>query len=79
MTSLRRRPDRPVESVELRITFRTDRGTAAKIKESIPGTVLRSGGCEVRVEGEEPIDVAEKARVILEKLREIAQSPKDFK
>ncbi len=79
MTSLRRSHDRPIESVELRITFRTDRATAAKIRESIPGAVLRNGGCEVKVEGEEPGEVAERAREILEKLRGVVQAPKGFK
>ena len=67
----RRRQDRPIESVELKITFRSDRGTTGRIKEVIPDAVVRGGVCEVRIEGEQPSDVAEKARAILEKIRTV--------
>ena len=71
-TSPRQKHGRPIESVELRITFRGDRSTSAKIKELFPGVVVRGGICEVTVEGEEPAEVAEKARTILERIRTIA-------
>ena len=77
--SRKRKSDRPIESVELKITFRADKATALKIKEAIPSAVLKRGGCEIRIDGEQPGDVADKARVLLEKLRGIAETPKDFK
>jgi hypothetical protein len=69
MTSPRRRQGKPVESVALKITFRADRETAAKIREKVPSAKFRQGSCEVRIEGEQPGEVAEKAREVLEKIR----------
>ena len=71
MTSPRRKQDRPIESVALKVTFRADRETMAKIKEVIPGAVVRGGVCEVRIEAEEPGEVAEKAKLLLEKIRTV--------
>ncbi len=71
MTSPRRRHDGPIESVALKITFRADRETNVRIKELVPSAVLRRGVCEVKIEGEEPSEVAEKARLILEKVRTV--------
>ena len=70
-TSPRPRPDRPIESVALKIRFRTDRETTAKIKELVPSAVVRGGVCEVRIEAEQPSEVAEQARVLLEKIRTV--------
>jgi hypothetical protein len=69
MTSPRRRPDRPIESVALKITFRADRTITSKIKELVPSAAVRGGVCEVKIEAEHPAEVAEKARAILEKIR----------
>ena len=69
MTSPRRSRDRPIESVALKIVFRADSETARKIKEKFPAAVVSGGSCVVRIEGEQPGEVAEKARAILEKLR----------
>jgi hypothetical protein len=71
MSSPRRKHGRPIESVELKITFSGDRETNDRIRELIPGAVVRGGVCEVRVEAERPGDVAEVARVMLEKIRTI--------
>ena len=72
MTSPRRRPGRPVELVELKITFRGDRATNGKIKDLVPGAMVRGGVCVVRIDGEQPAEVAEKARVVLERIRKVA-------
>ena len=71
MNSPRRKHVRPIKSVELKITFSGDRETNDRIKELIPGAVVRGGVCEVRVEAERPGDVAETARAMLEKIRNI--------
>jgi hypothetical protein len=70
-TSPRPRPDRPIESVALRIQFRADRETRNKIRELVPSAVLRGGVCEVKIEAEEPAEVAERAKALLEKIRSV--------
>jgi hypothetical protein len=67
--SLSRKQDSPIESVELKISFRPDKATWTKVKEAVPLAVLRNGACEIKIEGEHPAEVEEKARVVLEKLR----------
>jgi hypothetical protein len=67
----RRSRGRPIESVALKITFKADKETTAKIRGAIPSAVGRKGGCEVNIEAEHPNDVAEKAKVILEKIRTV--------
>jgi hypothetical protein len=78
-TLARQKPDRPIESVELRISFRAGRTTAEAIKRTIPAAVLRNGTCVLKIEGEQPGDVADKAREILEKIRRVAGPSKGFK
>ena len=73
MTSPRRRPARPIESVSLKITFKAGRREAAKIREAIPSAVVRGDACEVRIDAREPAELAEHARVLLEKLKHAAQ------
>lgn len=65
----RRRQGRPIESVELKITFRADKGMMTRIKESVPSAVSRGDVCEVKIGGVGPGEVAEKARILLEKIR----------
>ena len=69
MSSRRRRQDRPVESLALKITFRADRESAARIRALIPSAQFRGGLCRVALEAKEPGEMAEKARDVLEKLR----------
>jgi hypothetical protein len=45
----------------------------------IPSAVLRNGVCVLKIEGEQPGDVADKAREILEKIRGMAGPSKGFK
>jgi len=71
MTSPRRRQGRPIESVALKIVFRADSETAARIKRSVPNARTRHGGCEVTIDGEQPGEVAERARALLEKIRDV--------
>gem|GEM_PF-1467087 len=40
---------------------------------------MRNGVCLLKIEGEQPGEVADKARVILEKIRSMAGPSKDFK
>jgi hypothetical protein len=72
MTSPRRRPDRPIESVALKVVFRASKETAAKVREVVPAAKFRLGNCEVKLEGQDPGEVAEKARAVLEKIRTAA-------
>ncbi len=71
MTSPRQRQDRPIESVELRISLKTDRDTSTRIKDAIPSAVVRGGKCEVRIEARQPAEMVEKAKAVLERLRAI--------
>lgn len=69
MTSPRRRPDRPIESVALKVVFRASRETAERVREVVPSARFRQGSCEVKLEGETPGEVAEMAKAVLEKIR----------
>jgi hypothetical protein len=71
LTSPRRRRDSPIESVALKISLRADGDTTAKIKELIPSVRVRGGVCQVSIEAEEPAEVAEKAKALLERLRAV--------
>ena len=71
MSSRRQRQDRPIESLALKIDFRANRESAAKIRELLPSVQVRGGVCRVELEAEEPAEMAEKAREILEKLRAV--------
>ena len=64
-----RKPARPVRSVSLKITFRGGREELARIREAVPSAVSRAGSCEVRIDAEEPAEMAEKARALLQKIR----------
>jgi len=69
MNSRRQRQDRPIESLALKIRFRVARESGAKIRELIPTAHIKGGVCSVELEAEEPSEMAEKAREVLEKLR----------
>ncbi len=71
MTSSRRRPDRPIESVELTVSFRADRETSKKIREEIPSVKARGSGLVLKVSGTRPEEVEGVLRGVLEKVREI--------
>lgn len=71
MTSPKPRRGRPIESVALKITFRADRETARRIREAVPSAILRGGVCEVRIEGELPSVVAQRAKELLDKVKAI--------
>ncbi|MDE1858258.1 MAG: hypothetical protein KGI26_04215 [Thaumarchaeota archaeon] len=53
----------------LKIVFRADKDLRAKIKEAIPSATFRRGNCEVRIEGEHPGEVADRAKAVLETIR----------
>lgn len=75
MTSRRPKPDRPIRFVELKIAFSADKKTAASIRQSFPSAKLRNGLCEVKIESDQPTEVAEKARILLDKIRSVVQNP----
>jgi len=68
MTSARRREE-PIEAVKLEISIRTTRLMASKVKEVFPEARFRGGRCELTLEGRGPSEVAEKMKVLAEKLR----------
>jgi hypothetical protein len=76
---LARKIRNPIESVELRVSIRADRATAERIRELFPSAKVRNGSCELKVVGERPADVAAKAEEMMQKLRGVVASPKDFK
>ena len=69
MTSRRQGQDRPVESLALKITFRADRESAARIREQISTARIHGGVCRVELEASDPAEMANMAREVLEKLR----------
>lgn len=69
----------PVESVELTISIKADRATAERIKGLVPSAKVKSGTCEMKLAGEHPADLAQRAEELMEKLRGVIGSPKDFK
>ncbi|HXW94462.1 MAG TPA: hypothetical protein VEJ19_01995 [Nitrososphaerales archaeon] len=79
MNSRRRRQDRPIESLTLKIAFRAEGESAARIRELLPRAQVRGGVCTVELEAKEPAEMAEKAREVLEKLRPVMESSKGFK
>jgi len=74
-----RRVSEPVESVELTVSIKADRATAERIKKLVPSAKVKRGSCELKVVGERPAEVAQRAEEIMEKLREVVGSQKDFK
>jgi len=69
MNSRRQGQDRPIESLALKIAFRADGESAAKIRDLLPSARVRGGVCRVELEAKEPAEMAEKAKEVLEKLR----------
>ncbi len=74
MTSSRRRPDRPIESVELTVSFRADGEASKKIREAIPSVKSKGSELVLKISGERPEEVEEALRGVLEKVREIEGS-----
>ena len=68
-----------MESVELKVTFRADPGTARKIQERIPSARVKDGNCQIVMRGDSPSEVASAVRQLLEKVRDILEPAKDFK
>ena len=79
MKRLAKKARDPIESVELTISIKADRATAERIKGLVPSAKVRSGTCEMKLAGDHPADLAQKAEELMEKLREVIGSPKDFK
>jgi hypothetical protein len=69
----------PIESVELIVSIKTDAATAERIRALVPSAKVRKGSCELKVVGERPAEVSQRAEEMMEKLREVLSSPKDFK
>ena len=65
---------RPIESVQLKVSIRTGRGTAVRIKGLVGSTRLLRSGCEITIEGQSPAEVATKARGVLDAVRAAVDS-----
>jgi len=68
-TSPNRRQGKPIESIALKITFRADKETTARVKEAVPSAVVRGRVCEVKLEAREPGEMAQKTKDLLERIR----------
>ena len=71
MTSHRRRPGSPIESVSLTVSFSSTKDHASKLKSVVPTLTFHEGVCKVTIESTSPKEAAEKARDLLEKVRKI--------
>ncbi len=72
MSSRRRKPDRPIEKVELKVVFAGSQESLKRLKDRVPSATMRNGRCEVLVEGGAPQEVAERARQLLESASEVS-------
>ena len=78
-TLARRSRDRPILSVGLKISFRADMRTARAVKNAVPDTIVRNGVCVLKIEGEQPGEVVDRAREVLEEVRSLSDVSKGFK
>ena len=69
MSSSSRRPDRPIESVALTISFKGDSKTLSEVRKALPESKAKGRTLELTIRGDEPLEVERKAREVLEKLR----------
>jgi hypothetical protein len=70
MNSPKQKRDRPIESVELKLTFNVSREAFDLIREKFPSVVLGQGACEVVIRREAPAVVANTAKEMLDFVRE---------
>jgi len=61
------------------VKLSADSATCTRLKESYPSARLKGGTFELTLEGDEPAEVAEKARELLNRFKVAAVPPKDFK
>ena len=77
MKPRRRRQGSPIESVSIRITFRADKDSLARLLESVPGARVKGSACEVLIEGGGPQEAADEAKALLDRIRAVGS--KGFK
>lgn len=77
-TSRRPKPDRPIQSVEMKIAFKSDKKATASIRQSFSSAKSRNGVCEVKIEAKGPAEAIDKARELLEKIRSVAKNPESL-
>lgn len=56
-----------------------DSVTCSRLRERYPSARVKGGTFELTIEGDEPAEVAEKARELLNHLKVAPATPKDFK
>jgi len=73
--SPRQKPDRPIKSVELKISVAADRETATRIKESFPAASYDRGMCRIEIRGRSPADVAKQVQLFRASAPRAARKP----
>ena len=51
------------------MAFRADRETTDKIRQVVPGARFQRGSCQVKIDGRQPGEVADRARAVLDAIR----------
>jgi hypothetical protein len=74
-TTSPRRRSKPIERVELQITFRATEAEASRIKAEYPSAKRSGGSVRVKIVGENPLEVAERARDLAEKVKKVTSGP----
>jgi hypothetical protein len=69
LTSNKRKPGKPISSVELKVSLRIGKGSAEKVRELVPEAKIVPGGCVLQFRGDDPGAVADETQAVLEKLR----------
>jgi hypothetical protein len=75
-TTSRPRRSKPIERVELQITFKADEAEAARIKAEYPSAKRSGGSVRVVIAGDDPLAVAEMARDLAEKVKRASSQPR---
>ena len=73
------RRSKPIERVELRVTFRAGEAEASSIKAEYPSARKTGGTVSVKIVGDDPLEVAEKARDLAERVKNMSVRPQGFK
>ena len=79
MTSSRRRPGRPVRSVELRVSIEAGRAEARRLRLAFPESETKGKAVEFTIRGTDPKEVEARGREAMEKMRDVLKGRRDPK